>query len=250
MNKVHYLINIKIVLMCNKDDLKYRISEVINSIIFSISNITDEDIEKYATTFREVGFVQIPSIIDSEALANLYQYVIDNSYKYFVSYQGKDREYFGRSISGHRFKRLFFKPGTEYDKIALANDKIWQIFSDELEMMSVKISELIRPIMISVGENYRYDYGSIFYYGENDFIGLHHDSHYGDMINAQFPMSMNVDGCIRIKYNDELIPFYDNPGCLNILGAHAWHDVPTISKIYNDKKPQRFNFTLVYMPIN
>ena len=233
--------------MFPKDELNYKISQVVHSVHHSVSNITNKEISEYSTLFREVGFIQIPSMINSEALEGLFIFIIENAKKYFVSYQGKEREYFDRTISGHKFKRLFFEPQTEYDIATLEHDENWKILSTEMQMASSKLSEIIKPIMEDLAVNFKYNFGSIFYYGNEDFIGLHHDAHYCEMINAQFPLSINTKGCIRIKYKDQLRPYYDFPGCLNILDSKTWHDVPIILKMSNENNATRMNLSLRYM---
>ncbi len=234
--------------MPSTKELDYKITKVIESVSLAVSKITNEDLDNYSTSFKEIGFVQIPAIIDHELFRELLISISEIAEKHFVSYQGIEREYFNRTISGHQFKRLFFKPQTDLDEIAYEKDELWKTMSFRMEQVSRELSDIIRPIMTELCTNFVYKFGSIFCYHEDDYIGLHHDGHSFEIINAQFPLSINTEGCIRIKYKDELIPYYDIPGCLNILDSKTWHDVPIIAKGTAPEKANRMNLTLRYMP--
>lgn len=230
-----------------KNEFHSEGNKIINSAWEAVSKISKNDTERYLRQFQEVGFLQIPSFVDDSTLAEFYDCIIKNAFKYFVTFERAESKYFNRSIIGYKFKRLFLEPKNIEEQKFLESDENWLRISSQLKFIALQLSEIIQPIINSISSNFKYKSGNIFYYGEGDFIGLHSDAQFFDRINAQFPLSINSTGCIRIQYKDKLKAFYDEPGCLNLLGPKTYHDVPPLLKNFSVEKAARINLTLRYM---
>jgi len=232
--------------MSTEKEFRHELSEVLQSASKAITRVSAQDIEIYSKIFQDIGFAQIPSIIDVDALAVVYRYIFDIASKHFVEFERPERPDLDRQLAGFRLKRAYLEPSSECH-ISGINDQSWKSLRDQLKQTAIQLTEILQPIINDIAGCYAYQSASIFLYTEGYYAGLHNDAGMGNRLNVQLPLSINTVGGIRILDNERLRMFYDMPGCLNILGPRIWHDIPPILRMPNGDKPLRMNMTLRYM---
>ncbi len=110
--------------------------------------------------------------------------------------------------------------------------------------LGARLSPLIRRITGPV--TYRRPY--LYLYEEGDYISAHDDSHVGDRVDVQFPVTLAGAGGIRVLKDGLFEMVYDRTGSMNILGPAMWHDVPPLMRTDNGTAPRRVNIGLRFTP--
>jgi hypothetical protein len=227
-------------------ELNCCLNDLIASVSKATGMISQEQLAEYTARFRELGFVQIPRIVDSQCLARTYKLIeefIDNN---SVLFERPERPDLNRQLTGFRMRRVFLETHLSGFRNDLTNE-YWLEQRRELVLFVNRLSKSIMPLIEEVAGDCSYKYSTFFLYYEGDYAGLHNDAEMGKRINAQMPLSLDTIGGIRILENEKLHMHYDSPGCLNILGPKVWHDVPPVLRLMEDRRPKRVNLTLRFI---
>lgn len=205
--------------------------------------LRDADVSRYRATFENVGFVQIPNIINEQSLIELCVYVTRGFSTHFYHLERRLRPDLKNQMTGYSIKRAFFDPTNSEDRVAPK----WKECQSFLRTGAQYLAEAVTPTVRKIVGQYSYESGNMFLYCEGDYAGLHNDNDNGNRVNVQFPLSLNSVGGIRILINEQLKMFYDQPGCLNLLGPRVWHEVPPLLRLPASPAPERTNLTLRYV---
>jgi hypothetical protein len=230
--------------MVSDDQITQWLDDLNSSAILAIASLRPEDHNAYRERFEEVGFVQVPNIVDPEVQRNLYAELLARSRSSFDTFWQPERPDLGRQKTGHSMKRAYLEPERDSDRFG---DTAWQARRDVLNRGIERLSRQIEPLINSIVGSCSFSCSSIFLYTEHDYLGLHNDASLGDRVNALLPLSLNTVGGIRVLYKERLKTYYDLPGGLNVLGPRVWHDVPPILRFHADADPARMNLTMRYV---
>lgn len=86
-----------------------------------------------------------------------------------------------------------------------------------------------------------------FVYEEGDYISPHNDSQTGDRVNVQFPIPIATTTAFRaLEESGRFRLYYDNLGCVRILGPKVWHEVLPVLRQAQAEDPCRLLLSLRY----
>lgn len=111
-----------------------------------------------------------------------------------------------------------------------------------------KLGVALTPLVRAIVGDVEYQRTYFYFYDEGDYIGAHDDSHVGERIDVQFPITFDGVGGIRVLSDGLFRMHYDRAGVMNILGPSMWHEVPPVVAVTDGKPPRRVNVGLRFEP--
>lgn len=193
-------------------------------------------------TYQQLKFVQIDDFIQEGVLTRMIERVLPEARKYGIRKEIPHKISPGLLHDGNRYERIDWSPPpVEGELSEEQKQKLRAIFqAGGLDPFAKQLAALIQPFLeFIVGRKLRYDKVFLFVYREGDFRDPHGASSTSPRVLAQMPVSFASRGAIRVLKNGFLEPFVDEPGCLRLLGAGMWHDVPPVLRLYRDQAPLR-----------
>jgi hypothetical protein len=196
--------------------------------------------------YRKARFARLEQVVDGEpltALATILGRALEPVAE-MVQIRHEQRPD-GTLSDGLRFRRV----DTACVHHAASRKKLQRLlealgFASFSEALGRRLSPLIRHIVGAV--SYRRSY--LYIYAESDYISPHDDSHVGERIDVQFPVTVAGVGGVRVLNDGFFEMHYDCPGSINILGPAMWHEVPPLLRSDTGVEPRRYNLGLRFTP--
>ncbi len=205
-----------------------------------ISQEPDTNLFAMRDTYQQLKFVQIENFVQPDVLTNMVAHILPQAREYMARKEIPHQISEGLLSGGSRFGRIDWSPPA-VKLSSEVQEAIQSIFEKNgLIQFAVELSQLALPFFeFLVDRKLRYDRPFLLVYDEGDFIDPHGDSSTSQRVLVQMPVSFATRGAVRVLKNGFLEPFVDEPGCLRLLGAGIWHDVPPVLRLYPDHTPLR-----------
>lgn len=191
--------------------------------------------------YQHHKFAQIENLIESDVLTRIAENTMTLARPYIIRRVNPHQVQGGTLAGGYRFGRIDWgkydgNTHSEADKEAIRA----AFKQGGLHAFATELSHLIKPFVeFVVGKKLEYDRVFLLVYKEGDFIDPHGNSQTSQRVMLQMPVSFASHTAFRMLKDGFLEPFYDNPGCLRILGAGIWHDVLPILRTEPNRTPER-----------
>jgi hypothetical protein len=218
-----------------------QLTERANNLLTMLGGADDIRAEYQTTGFVKVGSILFPDVLTTllKSLSGILRPVAEEIT--MIHRLGPDE----KLSDGSRFRRVdpeCIQNSAARQKMTLLLEKLGLV--DFGSQLALRLTPLIRHIvgLVSYRRIYLYDYE------EGDYISAHNDSHIGDRVDIQFPVTLGTVAGVRILSNGFFLMHYDDAGSMNVLGPRVWHDVPPILAADPGVVPQRLNLGLRFRP--
>lgn len=205
------------------------------------SGMSSPRLAELRQSFETIRLVQLDDFVDAEIVATVLARTVEKVRMYALRDETPHKVEPGRLYGGARFSIVDWGSGEGSDHDQATREAIREGFSlGGLDDLCAAISHDVKPLVERItGEHLTYDRPLLFIYGEGDFIDPHGDSTTKRRVMVQLPVCFNCRNALRVLKNGYLEPFYDEPGCLRILGPGVWHDVLPVLRLMPDRDPLR-----------
>jgi hypothetical protein len=204
----------------------------------AISQPWDEALQR---TYRELKFVQVDDFVRAEVLTDAATRAASAAKAYATRVVKPHEIRTGYLNGGSRFDRIDWGPheGRIHDEAARRSIR-GAFDASGLSSFVDRLLVEIKPwIEFVVGRRLLYDRTFLLLYGESDFIGPHGDTQTSRRVMVQMPVNLNCRGALRVLRDGWMEPYYDEPGCLRLLGPGIWHDVLPVLALDRARAAQR-----------
>jgi hypothetical protein len=204
----------------------------------AVSRSWDETLRQ---TYRQLKFVQVDDFVHAGVLTDVALRATSAAQAYATRVVKPHEIRTGYLNGGSRFDRIDWGPheGRVHDETARSSIRAAFDTSGLSSFVDRLLGEIKPWIEFVVGRALLYDRTFLLVYGESDFIGPHGDTQTSRRIMVQMPVNLNCRGALRVLRDGWMEPYYDEPGCLRILGPGIWHDVLPVLALDRARPTQR-----------
>jgi len=206
-----------------------------------VSRLEGARVGELREIYRQLRFVQVDDMVRPDRLAEVARRAAELARPYTTRCERPHDVAPGSLAGGYRFDRIDWGAHAgsrhgEEDRAALR-----AVFdASGLSRFAGELAQAALPFLEAVVDReLSYDRVFLLVYREGDFIDPHGDSQVGQRLMVQMPACFGCRTALRILKDGYLEPFYDEPGCLRILGPGIWHDVLPILRLEPDRPPER-----------
>jgi hypothetical protein len=192
-------------------------------------------------TYQQLRFVQVDSMVRPDLFADVVARTLVLARPYATRREQPHRIASGALAGGFRFDRIDWGPH-EGSRHSRRDREALQAAFDAggLGPFATGLAHLLLPFLEAVtGRKLGYDRVFLLVYGEGDFIDPHGDAQTSPRLKVQIPVCFGCRSALRVLKDGFLEPFYDEPGCLRLVGAGIWHDVMPILRLEPERPPER-----------